>query len=221
MSISLYKPNSKNTGCAFNFSIGQNKNKEPVVYVNAIQQYSWDEKNRSGSFSNNASDPDKKISLKFTEFEIGGIISAFNNRNEYSSFHSFEDNKTSIKFAPWDKKTKVKVGDQEKYVVLPAFGVTFTRNGNQTFRIPIEPGEVENLKEFFKHYLSNLYDHRRLEEHKKLQDYKSKTTDIGVSYLPGSVGILQNVFDLVSQETSQKSVSEEEVADHISDEAPF
>ena len=221
MSISLYKPNSKNTGCAFNFSVGQNKNKEPVVYVNAIQQYSWDEKSRSGNFSNNASDPDKKISLKFTEFEIGGIISAFNHRNEYSSFPSFEDNKTSIKFVPWDKKTKIKSGDQEKYVTLPAFGVTFTRNGNQTFRIPIEPGEVENLKEFFRYYLSNLYDYRRLEEHKKLQDYKTKTTDNPVSYLPGSVGILQNVFDIVSQENTPNVSSIEEASNHISDDAPF
>ena len=136
-------------------------------------------------------------------------------------FIPFEDNKTSIKFVPWDKKTKIKSGDQEKYVTLPAFGVTFTRNGNQTFRIPIEPGEVENLKEFFRYYLSNLYDYRRLEEHKKLQDYKTKTTDNPVSYLPGSVGILQNVFDIVSQENIPNVSSAEEASNHISDDAPF
>ena len=50
MSLSLYKPNSKNTGCAFSFKIGANKNKEPVIYVTAIQQYSWDDAKKAGNF---------------------------------------------------------------------------------------------------------------------------------------------------------------------------
>jgi hypothetical protein len=177
MSLALYKPNSKNTGCAFNFSIGNDKKKEPVVYANAIQQFSWDEKKRTGNFSGNASDPDKKINLKFTEFEIGGMISAFKKRNEFSSYHAYEDNKTTIKCVPWDKKSKVRNGDKEEWVTLPAFGITFTRNGNQSFRIPLEPGEVENLCEFFKFYLNTLYSHRRKEELKKAKDYKSQRTN--------------------------------------------
>lgn len=174
MSLSLYKPNSKNTGCAFNFSIGQDKKKEPVVYVNAIQQHGWDDSKKTGNFSGNASNPDKKINLKFTEFEIGGIISAFSHRNEFSSFHAYEDNKTSIKCVPWDKKSKIKNGDEEKWVTLPAFGITFTRNGNQTFRIPLEPGEVENLKSFFQFYLTELYECRKQKDLEKLEKYRSK-----------------------------------------------
>ena len=60
---------------------------------------------------------------------------------------------------------------------MPAFGITFTRNGSQTFRIPLEPGEVENLLEFFKYYLSCLYDHRKKEEAIKLEKYKSKNNN--------------------------------------------
>ena len=176
MSISLYKPNSKNTGCAFNFKIGVNKTREPVIYASAIQQYSWNEKSKTGNFSGNGSDPDKRINLKFTEFEIGGIISAFKHRNDFSTFHSFEDNKTSIKCTPWDKKAKVKQGDKETWVTLPAFGINVTRNGNQVFRIPIEPGEIENLSEFFKFYLSELYKHRRREEIKRLKESKNESS---------------------------------------------
>tara|TARA_B110000444_G_C18847390_1_gene603024 strand:- start:3919 stop:4497 length:579 start_codon:yes stop_codon:yes gene_type:complete len=176
MSISLYKPNSKNAGCAFKFSIGQNKKKEPVLYVSAIQQFEWNESRKIGSFSGNGSNPDKKISLKFTEFEVGGMISSFRHRNEYSSFHSFDDNKTSIKFTPWDKKSKVKKGDKEEWVTLPAFGITFTRNGNQTFRIPLEPGEVENLTEFLRYFLKTLYSHRKEQEEILLKEYRSKNS---------------------------------------------
>lgn len=174
MSLALYKPNSKNTGCAFNFSIGVDKKGQPVVYVNAIQQFGWDDKKRTGNFSGNASDPEKKINLKFTEFEIGGMISAFQKRHEFSSYHAYEENKTTIKCTPWDKKTKVRNGDKEEWITLPAFGINFTRNGNQAFRIPVEPGEVENLCEFLRFYLNTLYAHRRKEELKKTKDYKSK-----------------------------------------------
>ena len=97
MSLTLYKPNSKNSGCAFSFRIGVNKKYEPTLYVSAIQQFSWDASKRSGSFSGNRDNPDKNINIKFNEFEAGGMLSAFANRNEYSTFHSFEENKTSIK----------------------------------------------------------------------------------------------------------------------------
>lgn len=174
MSLSLYKPNSKNNGCAFNFKMGTNKNKEPVVYVTAIQQYSWDDKKKIANFSGNSNDEEKKINLKFTEFEIGGIISAFKNRNEFSSYHSYDQSKTSIKFVPWDKKSKIKNGNKEEWITLPAFGATFTRNGNQTFRVPIEPGEVENLLEFFSYFLLTLNKYRHKESIKNLEKYRAK-----------------------------------------------
>ena len=152
MNLSLYKPNSKNTGCAFNFSIGQGSKNLPALYVSAIQQFNWDSKSRKGSFSENKEDPTKNINVKFNEWEVGGMLSAFNGRHEYSTYHTFDENSTSIKLTPWDKQ--VKSGDAT--ITVPAFGVVFTRNGNQTFRLPLEPGEVETLKRFLKKYLDEF-----------------------------------------------------------------
>lgn len=59
-------------------------------------------------------------------------------------------------------------------MTLPAFGINFTRNGNQAFRIPLEPGEVENVSAFFKFYLNSLYSHRRKIEIEKAKEYNSK-----------------------------------------------
>ena len=43
MSVQIYKPNKSNSGCGFSFSMGYDKNnKEPVVFVSAILQHSWD-----------------------------------------------------------------------------------------------------------------------------------------------------------------------------------
>lgn len=160
MNLSLYKPNSKNSGCACNFSVGQNPEGAPAFYVSAIQQYSWNDKTKKASFSQNKEIPEKNINVKFNEWEIGSIISAFNNRHEYSSYHTFNENSTSIKFTPWDKP-------QKQGGKLPAFGMVLTRNGNQTFRLPLEPGEIETLKAFLKKYLIDFFS-------KSSPSYKNK-----------------------------------------------
>ena len=161
MIVQYYKPNAKNTGCAFSFDIGaNNKNKEPCVYVRAVKQYSWDASKRSGSFSGNAKDPEKSISIKLNEIEIGGLINAITNYREFSAFHSYEDNKTSISFTPYTKKDGTE-----------AFSFGVTRNSTNKFGIGVEMSEAYGLAEFCKFFFQELYLYR-LENnlnHRKLQ----------------------------------------------------
>ena len=167
MSISIYKPNSKNTGCAFSFRYGiQQKNKEPCLFINAIQQHSWNSDTNTGNFSKNSSDPSRNLVIKLNEFECGSIISAIANRYEYNTFHTYEDNKTTIKFSPWDKIQKISSLNpktkkfEERNQSIPAFGISVTRNGSDTFKIPLEPGEVEVLKKLINNILSRIIDFR-------------------------------------------------------------
>jgi hypothetical protein len=166
MSTSIYKPNSKNSGCAFSFRYGVQKDGEPCLFVNSIKQFSWNSATKTGSFSGNSDDPSKNLSIKFNEFECGAIISALSNRYEYNTFHTYEDNKTTIKLSPWDKEIKISSLNQktkkfeEKQQVIPAFGISITRNGVDTFKIPLEPGEVIVIKEFIKHILSRINQFR-------------------------------------------------------------
>jgi len=174
MSINIYKPNKSNSGFAFSFSKGKDKRtEEPILYIKALAQYSWNESKRLGSFSENKNVPEKNINLKFNEFECGEIISCFKKRHYYDSFHKFESNKTSIKFSPWDKKNKItKINPQTKKFeettqTVPAFGISVTRNGNQNFKISLEPGEVECLIIQISSILSDIYNYR----HKKIMEY--------------------------------------------------
>jgi|TARA_R110000803_G_scaffold117393_5_gene185936 hypothetical protein len=167
MSIQIYKPNKNNSGFAFSFSMGEDrKSGEPVLYVSAIAQYAWDEKKRLGSFIENKEKPEKNLSLKFNEFECGAIISCIENRFEYNTFHKFEDNKTTIKFSPWDKNDKIQKFNPstKKYdsssQVVPAFGLSITKNGNATFKLPLEPGEAQCLAKFIDCILARLYSFR-------------------------------------------------------------
>tara|TARA_A100001201_G_scaffold134665_1_gene122424 strand:+ start:531 stop:1019 length:489 start_codon:yes stop_codon:yes gene_type:complete len=159
MIVQYYKPNSKNTGCAFSFDIGSNqKNNEPCIYIRAIKQFSWNNERRTGSFSENSKNPDKSISLKINEIEAGGFINAIENYCDFSAFHSFQDNKTSISFKPYTKKDGTK-----------AFSFGITRNSANKFGIGVEMSEAYGLLEFLKVFLQELYLYRL----QKTKEYKA------------------------------------------------
>ena len=150
MIVQYYKPNSKTTGCAVSFDIGPNqKNKEPCVFVRAIKQFSWNQDRRTGSFSENSKNPEKSISLKINEIEVGGFINAITNYCEFSAFHSYQDNKTAISFKPYSKKDGTK-----------AFSFGITRNSANKFGIGVEMSEAYGLLEFLKVFLQELYLYR-------------------------------------------------------------
>ncbi|MDA7495721.1 hypothetical protein OAH07_01565 [Verrucomicrobia bacterium] len=162
MNLPFYKPNAKNAGVLANFSIGQRDSK-PVFYLNMIRQHSWDANKRTGSFRENNDDPDKKVAIKFNHTELGEFLASMSSRTPYSGFHNFNDNKTSIILTPWDKARKVRTKDGEQSYKTNAFGLVVTRNGSDTFRLPLDPGEVKILERFIYQYLdlyfaSNVYD---------------------------------------------------------------
>ena len=181
MNIAIYKPNNKNSGFAFNFQVGTGKGGEPVLYVTAIAQHSWDSKKRIGSFSENRKDPEKTVSIKFNEFECGEILSCLKNRYVYETFHAFDDNKTIIRFTPWDKEVKTTHLEKDKKTSelsqkVPAFGLVVTRNGNQTFRLPLSPGECEGLISLIAFLLNKIYLFREQKAAQFSADYKTPTS---------------------------------------------
>lgn len=160
MNLQLYKPNSKNTGCALSFQIGQKPNQEPQFYANCIAQHSWDESKKTGSFAGSRSDPSKIIALKFNEFELGEIINSFQTKKAYSTYHSNDSTKTQIRLSTFEKTR----GTGEFAVQVTAFGLTITRNGSDTFKVPIEPGETVRITAFINSYFSMLDQYRAAQQ---------------------------------------------------------
>ena len=139
--------------------------KQPVFYVNAIQQYSWDDKKKTGSFIKNKDAEDKNVSFKLNDFELGEILSSITSRVPWNGYHSYNDNTTMIRFAPWDKPRKIKGKDgADQTFTSPAFGISVTRNGNQNYRIALEPGEVEVLKKLIERYFEEIFNAKAKEQ---------------------------------------------------------
>ena len=169
MNVAIYKPNSKNNGCAFSFRVST-QGKSPVFYVNAIQQYSWDDNKKTGSFIKNKDADDKNVSFKLNDFELGEILSSIKSRVPWNGYHKFNDNTTMIRFAPWDKPRKIKGKDgAEQSFTSPAFGFSVTRNGNQNYRIALEPGETEVLRPLIEKYFEVVFAAKAQDE----ENYKN------------------------------------------------
>lgn len=153
MKYQIYKPNSKNSGCAMNFSIGNSKDGTPALYIGAILQSGWDDNKKTGSFSGNAKNPAKSGNFKMNANEAGEILSAFRTRIPAVFFHKFNDDTTIIKFTPWDKEKKVKTTNGEETFVTPAFGITISKNSTSSFKLSLEAGETEVLALLLKEYI--------------------------------------------------------------------
>lgn len=156
MNLQLYKPNSKNTGCAISFQISQKGGNEPQFYVNCIAQHSWDDSRKTGSFAGSRDDPSKTVAVKFNEFELGELINSFDKEVSYSTFHSNESTKTRIMLSTYDKTR----GTGDYAIKVKCFGLTIVRNGSDQFKVPIEPGEAVRLKSFINKFFSILDDYR-------------------------------------------------------------
>lgn len=151
MQYNLYKPNSKNTGCAFSFKIVE-KDKEgnsckPTFLVQSIKQAGWDAQKRNGSFSANSKNPEKNIFFKLNENEIGGILNSIERYSEFSAYHTYNDDKTTISFKPYEKQNGTK-----------AFSLSVIKNSALKFGIGIELGEARALKVLLELYLKKLFE---------------------------------------------------------------
>jgi hypothetical protein len=153
MKYQIYKPNSKNTGCAMSFSVGTGKDGSPNLYISAIQQASWDDSTKRGSFSANTKNPQKSGNFKMNANEAGEMLSSLRSRIPVVFFHKFNDDTTIIKFTPWDKDRVIKDQGGDKTYPSPAFGLSISKNSSSVFKVALEAGETEVLAELLKQYI--------------------------------------------------------------------
>ena len=180
MSIQIYKPNSKNAGSAYTFSQSISKqNGEPVFYISAISQYSWNDEKKTGSFAGNAKNPEKTINVKITPNEAGEFLSSFADRRDFSTFHSYGGSNTTIKLSPWDKQGKISKYNsatksfQDEKMILPCFGISLSKGKSNSIKIALEPGEIEIVKRLLDSFLNSYIAYKSSEQKNYNNDHSS------------------------------------------------
>lgn len=154
MQYQVYKPNSKNAGSAFSFSIGQVQGGKPAIFVNAVQQASWNDKEKIGSFKENAKDPQKSTTIMLNANEAGEMLSSIKSRIPVTFFHKTPENSSIITFSPWDKDRTIKERTGDKVYKSPAFGLSISKNSTLQFKIALEAGEAEVLSFLLKDFVN-------------------------------------------------------------------
>lgn len=136
MQVSIYKPNAKLTGSAMSLKLSYDRD---CVYLNMIQQSTWNDETKKGGFKENAENPAKSLSSKINTEELGGILAALNSFGEWSAFHQYKDDKTQFSMKKWDRSSMNKPD-------AISFGVT--KNGSLKIGTYFEQKEIEVLKVF-------------------------------------------------------------------------
>ena len=148
----IYKPNASNAGCAFSFKILE-KDKDnnlikPSFLVQSIKQAKWNGQTKTGSFSENAKDPEKNIYFNLNENEIGVMLNSIENYTDFSAYHTYNDDNTQISFKPYTKKTGQK-----------AFSFSVVKNSTLKFGIGVELSEARVLKGLFDLFLFKYFNY--------------------------------------------------------------
>lgn len=136
LTYTLYKPNSKISGSAMSLRLS---NERDCVFLNMISQATWNDETKKGGFKENRENENKSLAAKLNVDDLGGILDSLKNFREWSSFHTFKENKTQFSMKKWDRTSMNKPD-------AISFGVT--KNGSVKIGTYFEPKEIECLKIF-------------------------------------------------------------------------
>jgi len=150
--MEFYKPNAKNTGSACSFWLSHKDNR---FYACLIKQDSWNAAKRTGSFSQNTNNPQKKVIIKFSNSEIAGILDSIDNKRSFTGYHDGASTQfsTSFKFEPY-MRDGVQVGSS---FMITKSSKEDSSNKN-SFVIGLNFGESRLLKENLVYLLNKSFE---------------------------------------------------------------
>jgi hypothetical protein len=166
--ITFYKPNSKNTGTACSFSVNP---KDQSIWSSLIKQGSWNEAKKIGSFSENQSNPNKSVKLKFSLNEAAGLLDSLERNTEFSAYHTSEKQSTQIKFSPYIRENK-----QVGFSYMVSKTDKQNSENKQSYLIGFYFNEARLLKQFLSYALDSVFESQRIETIKKIKN-SSKTEE--------------------------------------------
>lgn len=149
--LTFYKPNSKNTGAAFQISIGKNNE----LFFKITKQSTWDDSKKRGSFKDNVNNPQKSMASKLNALEAASMINSINTKAEFKTYHKSKNQNLMINFGLMIDKTT----NQEKGFSLRILKEEATNSVDKIqFSMGFYPNEALLLKMFLKEYIKVSFE---------------------------------------------------------------
>lgn len=163
MPLTIFKPNSKNTGSACSWSFNSKGDKKGI-FLEMIKQVSWDDTKKTGSFKGG-----EKVNLKLSIVEAGGFLrvlkdirdvqmdgdgKAISSENQTAKF--FHDSGESGNKGITFQKSAYMSG--QKKVSVFGLSVSVSEGENKSyFKIPFDPNEAETLQSWLQFALEHIF----------------------------------------------------------------
>jgi len=169
MGLQIYKPNRNTTGSAANFEVSPNDKGEPVLWISATRQKSWDGK--SGTFYKSKDDKVNTVNAKFNRQEAEGIAQALmtgcetSDKKVFSRYHTSTLGSLTLSLAYSEKEWNGKV--------MRGFFMDITRNGSDKFKLSILR---EDEAPMIANYIRSLIDQITKDAYIKYRDYQKPVT---------------------------------------------
>mgnify|MGYP000190387368 CR=1 FL=1 len=151
--VTFYKPNSNNNGSACSFYASD----DGAFMVSLLRQFSWNDKTKKASFSQNRGKEKGNIVIKLSALEVANLILSIDTKVDFKGYHKSPSSPTasSIRFGLYkDKNTGEPKGGY-------AFGIfqTFQKTGEKnSMFILLGDAEVIYLREYLVYYLHRSFD---------------------------------------------------------------
>lgn len=150
--ITLFKANPKNKGASAHFKTnveGEGFKKKISLYISFSKQLTWNSNAKTGTFSKEKNNPNEYAIVKYSETEIGSIISALKDRENFSYYHTSNDGST---------KGGLKYTEREfKGSLVKGFILSVSKNSGEVISVGIQLGEAELLIAYLTQSLQDYY----------------------------------------------------------------
>ena len=147
-----------------------------------IKQHGWNEKTRTGSFSQNRNDPSKRVNVKFSAVEVASFIDTIESNRESTGYHG-SNQIVRFKFCPY-----VRDGEQVGFSLSITKELKEDSTNKTNFLIGFTFPESTLLREHLSHILRQSF----LNED---NEFKSK----GKKYVPQDNGLSEAQNDKRTQ----------------------
>jgi hypothetical protein len=146
--MTVFKPNSKNTGTLCTFSV-TSSGKSQGIFAEILRQKSWSNETKTGTFE---TDKSQKINLKFTVAEAAAMsIICQKQKGEATFFHNTGEVTSSIKFYIYNRK------DKDSGAETPAGIALSVTKGDKKASVPFTFAEAFALSRWFDFAFNRIF----------------------------------------------------------------
>ena len=143
-----------------------------------IKQHGWNEKTRTGSFSQNRNDPSKRVNVKFSAVEVASFIDTIESNREFTGYHG-SNQIARFKFCPY-----VRGGEQVGFSLSITKELKEDSTNKTSFLIGFTFPESTLLREHLSYLLRESFLNQD-------NEFKSK----GKKYVPQDNGLSESQND--------------------------